>query len=79
MRTSIKLLVLAIIAALLFSAALPSMALGRCHGNLRKVLPTDKCAAIINKYYRRQPNLFVKYNGYKCTDPLKAGSTICLP
>ncbi|CAI5463586.1 unnamed protein product [Closterium sp. Yama58-4] len=63
MRTSIKLLVVAILAVLLVSAALPSMA--RCSGKLRKVVKTDTCVGLIMKYYKKEAQLFQKYNGYK--------------
>ncbi|GJP33295.1 hypothetical protein CLOM_g17842 [Closterium sp. NIES-68] len=77
MRTSIKFLIVAILAVLLVSAALPTMA--RCSGKLRKIVKTDSCSGLILQFYKKQAQLFQKYNGYKCTEPLKVGSTLCLP
>ncbi|GJP33296.1 hypothetical protein CLOM_g17843 [Closterium sp. NIES-68] len=79
MRASIKFLIVAILAVLLVSAALPSMA--GCSGKLkaRKVVATDTCAGLILKSYKKQAQLFEKYNRYKCVEPLKVGSTLCTP
>ncbi|CAI7933968.1 unnamed protein product, partial [Closterium sp. NIES-54] len=80
MRTSIKLLIVTILIALVFSAALPStMAMSRClMGKARKVAG-GFCSAVYKKYYKNQPVMFEQYNGYQCTDRLPVGSTLCVP
>ncbi|CAI5962467.1 unnamed protein product [Closterium sp. NIES-65] len=72
-----KLLIVAIAAVLLVSAALPTMA--ACAGESRTVRITDTCSDLILDLYKKRAQLFEQLNGYKCVEPLKVGSTLCLP
>ncbi|GJP33297.1 hypothetical protein CLOM_g17844 [Closterium sp. NIES-68] len=53
----------------------------RCaSGRAYRVLPTDTCVRLMFLFYKRSYSIFRSANGGRpCLDPLKVGSSVCLP